>query len=47
MGQTIAEKVMSRHNLLGKPAVAGELIDASVDALMSSKNTQQTFGKSP
>ena len=39
MGQTIAEKVMSRHNLSGKPAVAGELIDASVDALMSSKNT--------
>jgi 3-isopropylmalate/(R)-2-methylmalate dehydratase large subunit len=34
MGQTIAEKVMSRHNLSGKPAVAGDLIDASVDALM-------------
>ena len=34
MGQTIAEKVMSRHNLAGVPAVAGELIDARVDALM-------------
>ncbi len=34
MGQTIAEKMMSRHNLTGKTAVAGELIDASVDALM-------------
>jgi 3-isopropylmalate/(R)-2-methylmalate dehydratase large subunit len=34
MGQTIAEKVMSRHNLSGKPARAGDLIDASVDGLM-------------
>jgi 3-isopropylmalate/(R)-2-methylmalate dehydratase large subunit len=34
MGQTIAEKVMSRQNLSGLPAVAGDIIDARVDALM-------------
>ena len=34
MGQTIAEKVMSRHNLSGTVAKAGDLIDARVDGLM-------------
>ncbi len=33
-GQTIAEKVMSRQNLLGQEARAGDLIAARVDGLM-------------
>ncbi len=34
MGQTIAEKVLSRQNLAGVPAQAGELVDARIDGLM-------------
>lgn len=34
MGQTIAEKVMSRQNLAGVPVKAGDLIDARIDGLM-------------
>jgi 3-isopropylmalate/(R)-2-methylmalate dehydratase large subunit len=34
MGQTIAEKVMSRQNLAGAPVKAGDLIDARLDGLM-------------
>jgi 3-isopropylmalate/(R)-2-methylmalate dehydratase large subunit len=34
-GQTIAEKVMSRQNLTGRPAYAGDLIDARVDGLLA------------
>ncbi len=34
MGQTIAEKVLSRQNLAGVPAKAGELVDARIDGLM-------------
>jgi 3-isopropylmalate/(R)-2-methylmalate dehydratase large subunit len=34
MGQTIAEKVLSNHNLSGKAAKPGDLIDATVDGLM-------------
>lgn len=34
MGQTIAEKVLSRQNLAGTPVQAGDLIDARIDGLM-------------
>lgn len=34
MGQTIAEKVLSRQNLAGVPVQAGDLIDARIDGLM-------------
>jgi 3-isopropylmalate/(R)-2-methylmalate dehydratase large subunit len=34
MGQTIAEKVLSRQNLAGTPVKAGDLIDAHLDGLM-------------
>jgi 3-isopropylmalate/(R)-2-methylmalate dehydratase large subunit len=34
-GQTIAEKVMSRQNLAGRPVAAGDLIDARVDGLLA------------
>jgi 3-isopropylmalate/(R)-2-methylmalate dehydratase large subunit len=34
-GQTIAEKVMSRQNLTGERVMAGDLIDARVDGLMT------------
>jgi 3-isopropylmalate/(R)-2-methylmalate dehydratase large subunit len=34
MGQTIAEKVLSRHNLSGKEVRAGDAIDARIDGLM-------------
>lgn len=34
-GQTIAEKVMSRNNLLGVDVTAGDLIDARVDGLLA------------
>lgn len=33
--QTIAEKVLSRQNLSGKPAYAGDLIDARIDGLLA------------
>ncbi|HEY7279192.1 MAG TPA: aconitase/3-isopropylmalate dehydratase large subunit family protein [Trebonia sp.] len=35
MGQTIAEKVMSRQNLGGEDVAAGDLIDARVDGLLA------------
>jgi 3-isopropylmalate/(R)-2-methylmalate dehydratase large subunit len=35
MGQTIAEKVMSRQNLAGEDVAAGDLIDARVDGLLA------------
>lgn len=34
MGQTIAEKVLSRQNMAGIPVMAGEVIDARLDGLM-------------
>ena len=34
MGQTMAEKIMSRKNVTGEPVKAGELIDANLDGLM-------------
>src|SRR5437870_769750 len=34
MGQTIAEKVLSRQNVAGTAVKAGELIDANLDGLM-------------
>ena len=34
MGQTMAEKIMSRHNLSGAEVKAGDLLDARVDGLM-------------
>ena len=34
MGQTIAEKVMSRQNIAGQAVKAGDLIDANLDGLM-------------
>src|SRR5438045_848687 len=34
MGQTIAEKILSRQNVAGVPVKAGDLIDARVDGLM-------------
>ena len=34
MGQTIAEKVFTRNSLAGGTAMAGDLIDARIDALM-------------
>ena len=35
MGQTIAEKILTRQNVAGAPAKAGDLIDAHVDGLMA------------
>jgi 3-isopropylmalate/(R)-2-methylmalate dehydratase large subunit len=34
MAQTIAEKLLTRHNLSGKPARAGEFIEARIDGAM-------------
>src|SRR5688572_12622241 len=34
MGQTIAEKILSRHNLAGKPVKAGDFLGARVDGAM-------------
>ena len=34
MGQTITEKLLSRHNLTGAPARAGEFIGARIDGAM-------------
>ena len=34
MGQTLAEKILSRHNTAARPARAGDLVDARVDGLM-------------
>ena len=34
MGQTIAEKLLSRHNLSGVPVHAGDLIEARIDGAM-------------
>ena len=51
MGQTIAEKILSRQNLAGKPVVPGDLIDARLDGLMvhsshwaSIRNTYRKLG---
>ena len=34
MAQTMAEKLLSRHNLAGKPACAGDIIEARIDGAM-------------
>ncbi len=34
MPQTIAEKLFSRHNLTGRPVVAGDILDARIDGAM-------------
>ena len=34
MGQTIAEKILSRNNLAGVPAYAGDLVEARIDGAM-------------
>ena len=34
MAQTMAEKLLSRHNLTGKPACAGDIIEARIDGAM-------------
>jgi len=34
MGQTMAEKLLSRHNLTGKAACAGDLVEARIDGAM-------------
>lgn len=34
MGQTMAEKLFSRHNLSGKPVSAGEFVEARIDGAM-------------
>lgn len=43
MGQTIAEKIMSRHNLTGQPAGVGDLIDVRLDGLMYHNNGLGSF----
>ena len=34
MGQTMAEKILTRKNVTGQPVRAGDLIDADLDGLM-------------
>jgi len=34
MAQTMAEKLLSRHNLAGAPACAGDIIEARIDGAM-------------
>lgn len=34
MGQTMAEKLLTRHNLAQEPAMAGDLVDARIDGAM-------------
>jgi len=34
MGMTIAEKILSKKNLVGKPVKAGDLIDCRIDGLL-------------
>lgn len=34
MGQTMAEKLLSRHNLAGTPVAAGELVEVRIDGAM-------------
>jgi len=34
MGQTMAEKLLSRHNLAGKPVRAGDILEAKIDGAM-------------
>ena len=34
MGQTIAEKILSKNNMAGTPAKAGDIVDARIDGIM-------------
>lgn len=34
MGQTVAEKLLSSHNLTGEPVKAGDIVDARIDGAM-------------
>src|SRR5215510_8637280 len=34
MGQTIAEKLLSQHNLAGEPVMAGDILEARIDGAM-------------
>lgn len=35
MGQTIAEKILSRCNIAGTPAISGDLVDTRIDGLLA------------
>ena len=47
MAQTMAEKLLSRHNLAQEPVKAGDIVDARIDGAMCHYPLRNSAGTEP